>query len=87
MASVATLPLAPINPVPFLHELVGKDVAVRMKWGALLEIRGILKSVDSYMNLQLLNCEEWAHGNFKGVLGEVFVRCNNVLYIREILPL
>ena len=75
--------VAPINPVPFLHELTGKDVAVKLKWGG-LEIRGILKSVDSYMNLQVLNSEEWAHGNFKGALGEVFVRCNNVLFIREL---
>jgi small nuclear ribonucleoprotein F len=76
------LPSAPINPVPFLHELTGKDVALRLKWGN-LEIRGVLQSVDSYMNFQILNSEEWKDGNFKGALGEVFVRCNNVLFIRE----
>jgi len=30
----------------------------------------------------MLNAEEWADGKSKGMLGEVLVRCNNVLYIR-----
>ncbi len=39
-------------------------------------------SVDSYMNLQLANSEEWIGGKFAGNLGEVLIRCNNVLHIR-----
>ena len=39
-------------------------------------------SVDSYMNLQLASSEEWIGGKFAGNLGEVLIRCNNVLYIR-----
>ena len=35
------------------------------------------------MNIQLFNTEEWRDGECKGVLGEVLIRCNNVLYIRE----
>ena len=81
---MSDMSLAPVNPVPFLHELTGRDVAVKLKWGG-LEIRGILKAVDSYMNLQVLNSEEWTSGNFKGALGEVFLRCNNALYIRELI--
>ena len=38
---------------------------------------------DKYMNLQLLNAEEWENGQCKGVLGEILIRCNNVLYVRE----
>ena len=34
------------------------------------------------MNLQLVNTEEWVDGTFSGNLGEVLIRCNNVLYIR-----
>ncbi|CAE8583032.1 unnamed protein product [Polarella glacialis] len=41
-----------------------------------------IRSIDPYMNLQLLNTEEWVDGSFRGNLGEVFIRCNNVLYIR-----
>ncbi|CAE7944753.1 unnamed protein product, partial [Symbiodinium sp. KB8] len=47
-----------------------------------MEYKGSLKSIDPYMNLQLLNTEEWVDGSFRGNLGEVFIRCNNVLYIR-----
>lgn len=34
------------------------------------------------MNLQLASSEEWIGGKFAGNLGEVLIRCNNVLYIR-----
>jgi small nuclear ribonucleoprotein F len=33
--------------------------------------------------LQLANTEEYIDGAFAGNLGEVLIRCNNVLYIRE----
>jgi small nuclear ribonucleoprotein F len=34
------------------------------------------------MNLQLASTEEFIDGAFAGNLGEVLIRCNNVLYIR-----
>ena len=43
---------------------------------------GFLVSVDAYMNLQLANTEEFIDGQFTGNLGEVLIRCNNVLYMR-----
>ena len=45
---------------------------------------GYLVSVDSYMNLQLASTEEWVDGTFSGNLGEVLIRCNNVLYLRGV---
>ncbi|KAH9951814.1 hypothetical protein B0H21DRAFT_192703 [Amylocystis lapponica] len=63
----------PVNPKPFIQELTGKPVYVKLKWG--LEYKGFLVSTDGYMNLQ--------DGKSNGALGEVFIRCNNVLYIRE----
>ncbi|OBZ86921.1 Small nuclear ribonucleoprotein F [Choanephora cucurbitarum] len=36
------------------------------------------------MNLQLANTEEFQNGVSVGTLGEVLIRCNNVLYIRGI---
>uniref|UniRef100_A0A1B0CL38 Sm protein F n=1 Tax=Lutzomyia longipalpis TaxID=7200 RepID=A0A1B0CL38_LUTLO len=48
------------------------------------EYKGYLVSVDSYMNLQLANTEEHIDGQNTGNLGEVLIRCNNVLYIRGI---
>jgi len=45
---------------------------------------GFLASVDSYMNLQLGNTEEYIDGQLTGNLGEILIRCNNVLYVRGV---
>mmetsp|Transcript_29304 Transcript_29304/g.75532 ORF Transcript_29304/g.75532 Transcript_29304/m.75532 type:complete len:82 (-) Transcript_29304:1933-2178(-) len=71
---------APVNPKPFLSNLVGKPVIVKLKWG--MEYKGYLVSTDPYMNLQLANTEEWVDGTFSGNLGQILIRCNNVLYVR-----
>ncbi|XP_023021572.1 small ribonucleoprotein particle protein SmF [Leptinotarsa decemlineata] len=70
----------PINPKPFLNSLTGKAVMVKLKWGH--EYKGYLVSVDGYMNLQLANTEEYIDGSATGNLGEVLIRCNNILFIR-----
>ncbi|XP_015587716.1 small nuclear ribonucleoprotein F [Cephus cinctus] len=72
----------PINPKPFLNGLTGKPVMVKLKWGQ--EYKGYLVSVDGYMNLQLANTEEHVNGTSTGNLGEVLIRCNNVMYIRGV---
>lgn len=41
----------PINPKPFLNQLTGQTVMVKLKWGH--EYKGILVAVDGYMNLQV----------------------------------
>lgn len=46
-----------------------------------MEYHGKLESADAYMNVQLTECEEFIDGQFAGYLGEVLIRCNNVLYI------
>ncbi|TPX37857.1 hypothetical protein SeMB42_g06837 [Synchytrium endobioticum] len=78
----ATMSTIPVNPKPFLTGLTGKPILVRLKWGQ--EYKGYLMAVDSYMNLQLANTEEFQDGASTGVLGEVLIRCNNVLYIKQI---
>ncbi|KAF9046043.1 small nuclear ribonucleoprotein SmF, partial [Hymenopellis radicata] len=67
----------PVNPKPFLQELTGKPVFVRLKWGQ--EYSGFLVSTDGFMNLQA--SFQFQDGKSNGALGEVFIRCNNVLYI------
>ncbi|XP_029122126.1 probable small nuclear ribonucleoprotein F isoform X2 [Elaeis guineensis] len=62
----------PVNPKPFLNNLTGKPVIVKLKWG--MEYKGYLVSVDSYMNLQLANTEEYIDGQFSGNLGEILIR-------------
>ena len=73
-----------INPKPFLNNLTGESVAVKLKWG--MEYRGFLVSVDSYMNIQLHDAVEYLDGVAQGgKLGELLIRCNNVLYLRELV--
>mmetsp|Transcript_14360 Transcript_14360/g.33168 ORF Transcript_14360/g.33168 Transcript_14360/m.33168 type:complete len:97 (+) Transcript_14360:66-356(+) len=69
-----------VNPKPFLADLTGKVVRVKLKWG--MEYQGTLGSSDSYMNLHLQRTEEFIDGQFAGFLGDVLIRCNNVLYIK-----
>lgn len=40
-----------MNPKPFLADLTGKPIMVRLKWG--MEYKGYLVSTDNYMNLQV----------------------------------
>lgn len=70
-----------VNPTPFLAELTGSAVVVRLKWGG-TEYKGVLKSTDKHMNVQLTGAEEWIDGALAGQLGEILIRCNNVLFIR-----
>lgn len=63
-----------------LQSLVDADVRIRLKWGQ-TEYTGRLVSVDSYMNVQLSGAEEWIDGRSQGMLGQVLIRCNNVLWI------
>jgi small nuclear ribonucleoprotein F len=72
--------MTPVNPKPFLKDLTGKSIIVKLKWG--MEYKGILVSTDNYMNLQLADTEEFIDGVQAGNLGEVLIRCNNVLYLR-----
>jgi small nuclear ribonucleoprotein F len=72
-----------VNPKPFLTGLTGQKVLVKLKWG--MEYKGTLMAIDSYMNLQLADAEELVDGESAGGLGEVLIRCNNVMYIREAL--
>ncbi|CAN6650886.1 small nuclear ribonucleoprotein F [Trichomonascus vanleenenianus] len=73
---------APLNPKPFLQSLTGQNVIVKLKWGE-TEYRGKLLSVDSYMNIQLDNAHEYIDLEDKGELGEMLIRCNNVLWITK----
>ena len=71
----------PLNPEPFLNELTGKPVMVKLKWG--MEDKGYLVSVDGHANMQLA-ITEYIDGALPGHLGEVLIRCSNVLYIRGV---
>ena len=52
---------------------INDDVVVRLKWGQ-TEYKGRLISVDSYMNIQLSNTEEFIDMKSTGTLGQVLIR-------------
>ena len=79
--SVSIAQPIPVNPKPFLIDLVDKPVVVKLKWG--MEYKGTLVSFDGYMNLQLADAEEWCGGQCRGKIGETLIRCNNVLYVSD----
>ncbi|KAK5458186.1 hypothetical protein LTS15_004265 [Exophiala xenobiotica] len=63
----------PLNPRPLLQNLINDEVIIRLKWGQ-TEYKGRLISVDSYMNIQLSNTEEYIDRKHTGTLGEVLIR-------------
>lgn len=64
-----------------LQNLINEEIVVRLKWGD-TEYKGRLVSIDSYMNIQLTNTEEFIDQKFTAALGQVLIRCNNVLWIQ-----
>ena len=55
---------------------INEPVIIRLKWGQ-TEYHGRLISVDSYMNVQLSNTEEYIDGKNTGTLGQVLIRYAN----------
>ncbi|KAJ7117410.1 hypothetical protein C8R43DRAFT_1137700 [Mycena crocata] len=64
----------PVNPKPFMQELTGKPVFVRLKWGLERALRRQRASYVYALTLQLANTEEFQDGQSNGTLGEVFIR-------------
>lgn len=56
---------------------VDKDIVVRLKWGG-TEYKGRLVSIDSYMNIQLRDTEEFIDSKPTGTLGQVLIRSDNL---------
>lgn len=63
-----------------MQRAVNRKVAVRLK--SEIEYRGKMSNVDSYMNLILLNAEEFDGADVLANYGKVVIRGNNVLFIK-----
>ncbi|SMN19827.1 similar to Saccharomyces cerevisiae YPR182W SMX3 Core Sm protein Sm F [Maudiozyma saulgeensis] len=72
----------PVNPKPFLKDLIDKRVVVTLKFNN-TKYKGTLVSSDNYFNVQLKDTEEFVNDKSAGKIGEVFIRCNNVLWIGQ----
>nr|UXY86675.1 hypothetical protein CparaKRNrm1_p044 [Cryptomonas paramecium] len=71
-----------ITPKIYLLSLKNKEIFIKLKWG--IEYKGILIAVDRYLNLHLLNAEEWKNNLKIGQLGQIFIRCNNIQFLAKI---
>ena len=68
------------SPLKMLNKAVNNLVLIRLKDGK--EYRGYLVETDSYMNLVLSSAEELKEGDPIAKFGEVFIRGNNILFIK-----
>ena len=68
------------RPLTTLQRGINRKVAVRLK--SEVEYRGKMSNVDSYMNLILIDAEEFNGSNVMANYGKVVIRGNNVLFIK-----
>ncbi len=68
------------NPLKTLQRAVNNKILVRLKDGH--EYVGRLLETDAYMNLVLTEAEELEDGEPIARYGEVFIRGNNILFIK-----
>uniref|UniRef100_A0A0G4FXR0 Sm domain-containing protein n=1 Tax=Chromera velia CCMP2878 TaxID=1169474 RepID=A0A0G4FXR0_9ALVE len=67
------------SPKDFLEAVVGRPVVVKLNNGT--DYRGVLISLDGYMNIAMEQTEEYVDGVCVNKYGDAFIRGNNVLYI------
>ena len=80
---MSSSPQQPKRPLTILQRSLNMKVSVRLKNE--LEYRGRMNNVDSYMNLILLDAEEFNGTNGANPVanyGKVVIRGNNVLFIK-----
>jgi small nuclear ribonucleoprotein (snRNP)-like protein len=71
---ILNLPQAPLEQnADGKRDSVNDEVIIRLKWGQ-TEYKGRLVSIDSYMNIQLSNAEEWIDQQKTSDLGQVLIR-------------
>jgi U6 snRNA-associated Sm-like protein LSm6 len=64
------------SPSDFLKSVLGRPVRVKLNSG--IEFRGIMVSLDGYLNLALEQCEEYdINDQLHAVYGDSFIRGNN----------
>ena len=68
------------NPLSILQAAQNSIILLRLKDGT--EYKGLLKEIDAYMNLILVNCTELLEGTPVAKYNEIFIRGNNLLFIK-----
>ena len=68
------------NPLQILQAAQNSEILLRLKDGT--EYRGLLKEIDAYMNMILENATEIMDGSPVAKYNEIFIRGNNLLFIK-----
>ncbi|UCC20801.1 MAG: ribonucleoprotein [Promethearchaeota archaeon] len=68
------------NPLNILQNAQNSIILLRLKDGT--EYRGLLKEIDAYMNMILENATELMDGQPIAKYNEIFIRGNNLLFIK-----
>lgn len=68
------------KPLVSLQKAINKRVIIRLKSD--IEYKGKMCNVDSYMNMILVNAEEYSSGTLLTHYGKVVIRGNNVLFVQ-----
>ena len=68
------------NPLSILQAAQNSQILLRLKDGT--EYKGLLKEIDAYMNMILENATEIMDGSPVAKYNEIFIRGNNLLFIK-----
>jgi small nuclear ribonucleoprotein len=68
------------NPLSILQNAQNSQILLRLKDGT--EYKGLLKEIDAYMNMILENATEIMEGSPVAKYNEIFIRGNNLLFIK-----
>ena len=68
------------NPLHILQAAQNSQILLRLKDGT--EYKGLLKEIDAYMNMILENATEIMDGSPVAKYNEIFIRGNNLLFIK-----
>jgi small nuclear ribonucleoprotein len=68
------------SPLQILQNSQGSIILLRLKDGT--EYRGLLKEIDAYMNMILENATEMMESQPIAKYNEIFIRGNNLLFIK-----
>lgn len=68
------------QPLSLLRKSINKTVIVKLKNGN--EFKGKLAEMDAYMNVVLINATEIENDQVVAEYSKIFVRGNNILFIK-----